>query len=698
LKRLNTLLSIAVAAMMITGAFMVLAPVAVAKSTTVVDPEPLDLGYKIREQGFDADLLSQNGHTQDEAVPGDYWVVGDHAKYYLGSYGSAYYLGTPRTSYMWFTMRLAEGNCEIWTQDDASFPAGDPRNEFTSRLSITDEQVQYMADQFNDNIYPVETSYFAAAPPLDGSGGYFEQNGWPESRLFRTHDTGRVMIMVFNIVDDNFWDPAYPYYIVGYFSPTVDGYYARNIIHIDIWDWTNRTGGNTPDHRRDYLYESTVAHEYQHLLHNYMKPDDPTWINEGFSDYTEMLTGYGSPDSHIAHYLFNPDNALTAWGDQGDINILADYGAAALFMIYVNDHFGGPQFFSDFMHNPISGIPGITSTLAQEGYWQWTYNSVFKAFRMANLIRADTPGNGLYNYVSVDLDAIQALTVHEFPLGLGEVSRSEFLGPTYTMEGFDTGVSTVSAYSTDYYAVSFDGMVKAANKFVFDGDDKVYYNNWYITETEVGYMWYSGTGIDLADQKLVATLYVTEGMTFEFDTAYYLEDYWDYGFVQVSTNKGTSWTSLEFPGTTYEYDPNAISTAIDNLPGITGSSDGLVHVTLDLSAYAGQEILLSFRYVTDWGTTYDGWWVGNFVLNGEPMSLDYFTPQYENVDFLVTMYFPATDLLPARITDVPVFRVDETGIRYLAWFSGYSEGFVIISPNNGPVDYQFGIVPIYGPR
>jgi hypothetical protein len=60
------------------------------------------------------------------------------------------------------------------------------------------------------------------------------------------------------------------------------------------------------------------------------------------------------------------------------------------------------------------------------------------------------------------------------------------------------------------------------------------------------------------------------------------------------------------------------------------------------------------------------------------------------------MYFPATDVLPARITEVPIFRVTETGFRYLAWFSGYTEAYILVSPNNGPVDYSFGIASPVG--
>jgi hypothetical protein len=686
MKRLNTMLSIAIAAMMISGAFMVLTPLAVAQpAPNIADPEPIDMGYKIREETIDPTLLSQNGHTIAEAVPGDYWIVGNVAKYYTGGYG--------KTNWMDFTMRAADGMCELWTANDMLFPAGDPRNQYTSRISLTDAQVNYMVGQFNNNIYPIESQYFSTPGPLDGSGSLLEQWGFPESRLYRTHVEGRVMIMVFNIVDANYYDPNYPYYIVGFYSPTNQAYYARNIIHIDIWDWQNRTGPNTPNPRAAYLYESTVAHEYQHLLHNYLDPAEETWINEGCSDYSEMLCGYGVPDSHIAHYLFNPSNALTAWGDQGDINILADYGAAALYIIYMSDHFGGAAFVSALAQNPLVGTAGVTNTLWNLGYWQWTYSMSFKSWRLANMIRSDTPGFGLYNYQSVDLDAIQALTIADYSTGDGFVTRSDFLGPTITMEGFDTGVDTLSAYSVDYYRVTdFDSLLKTNSWFGFDGDNRIFYNNWIIDNVEGVDWWYSQTGIDLADQKLVAPISAEAGTVFEFDAMWELEEFYDFGMVQVSTDNGMNWVSLPYQYTTFEHDPTAHPEIIANLPGVTGFSDGIVHVSLDLSFWAGQDILLSFRYMTDWGTTEAGWWVNDFVLDGEAMPLDMFTPVYENVDFLVSMYFPATDLLPARIVDVPLYKVTEEGIRFLAAFNGYEEAYILVSPNGGPVDYAMGIV------
>jgi immune inhibitor A len=88
----------------------------------------------------------------------------------------------------------------------------------------------------------------------------------------------------------------------------------------------------------------------------------------------------------------------------------------------------------------------------------------------------------------------------------------------------------------------------------------------------------------------------------------------------VSTDGGATWTSLENEFTVYDYDPNAHPDIIANLPGLTGWSGGWMNISYDLSAYAGQNILVAFRYMTDWGTTYEGWYIDNVYVDGTLIS------------------------------------------------------------------------------
>jgi hypothetical protein len=72
--------------------------------------------------------------------------------------------------------------------------------------------------------------------------------------------------------------------------------------------------------------------------------------------------------------------------------------------------------------------------------------------------------------------------------------------------------------------------------------------------------------------------------------------------------------------------PEGHPTVKANLPGFTGVADWKTE-TCDLSAYAGQTVVLAFRYVTDWGTAGNagapfpaGWWIDDVVLDGATLT------------------------------------------------------------------------------
>lgn len=138
--------------------------------------------------------------------------------------------------------------------------------------------------------------------------------------------------------------------------------------------------------------------------------------------------------------------------------------------------------------------------------------------------------------------------------------------------------------------------------------------------------WYSGTGVNMADEKLTRTVDLTgkTSATLDFWTWYNLEPYWDYGFVQVSTNGGTTWTSLsDNEGrTTSDHEVDADPSIVANLPGFTGPSNGWIHETFNLPT--GNQIKIRFRYMTDPYTTLLGWYLDDIsvVADGSTMFFD----------------------------------------------------------------------------
>jgi hypothetical protein len=82
--------------------------------------------------------------------------------------------------------------------------------------------------------------------------------------------------------------------------------------------------------------------------------------------------------------------------------------------------------------------------------------------------------------------------------------------------------------------------------------------------------------------------------TLRYNAWWDIEDGYDYGYVNISTDGGQTWQTLETPGGTDE-DPNGANLGW----GYTAQSDGWRTEEIDLSDYAGQKIWLSFEYITD---------------------------------------------------------------------------------------------------
>lgn len=624
------------------------------------------------------------------------------------------------------TKRGEGEHCEVWVADDLSYYNGtaDPRDSMTE---ILDWQVDYIMDEFDNNIYPVMTETFIDAPALNGSNPglstwryVFNNNTLTldniTDMLFPTNDTGKMMIVIFNMIDENWYDgyacADHRAYTAGYYWSLIRSMYDRNIMHIDCYDWIDRIGDNVT---RKYLYESTVAHEYQHLLHDEMDGDEEAWVNEGLSMMAEFLCGYGISYDHIAEFVWYPDNSLTIWGDQdwmGASQILADYGAVALFDLYLYDHFGGTEMLQEIFTSQLQGIDGVNEAFLNMGYNRLSFDAVYRYWRLANLFTfnmMDTD-NPLYTYdpeLITIFDVGRSIYGEEVPAGyhwdrFQDVWSAQYGFPYY-----------LQAYGTDYYAIPLsyeDWSVSGPrysemmySKFWFDGDDSIR-TGWQYQLNELAgttYVpaesWYSGSGIDEADllltQEVDLTTPTEDGThTLVLSTYWDIEEQWDFGFVQVSVDGGATWTSLNDTTDFCRSDvvEGGYPEIIANMPGLTGTSGGVVDVVFDLSAYDGQEILVGYRYMTDWGYTAEGWYISDVNVDGADVAMDtLINPPTPEADFMVTIVVPTEN--GWLVIDVPSLDDTEVAQKLLASISSAEVMFLLVSSNNGPVNYEFDV-------
>ena len=152
------------------------------------------------------------------------------------------------------------------------------------------------------------------------------------------------------------------------------------MIFIDSYDWENRLG---PDVARPFLYEGTVAHELQHLIHNDHDGNEDSWVDEGMADLAQYFCGYGHDDGHVVYYLAYHRTPLTVWGGG-----LESYGASYLFQLYLLENFstetGG--VWDPTLDAGAGGSSRRTASRASSSQTGAIFNDLYDAWIVANYL------------------------------------------------------------------------------------------------------------------------------------------------------------------------------------------------------------------------------------------------------------------------------------------------------------------------
>jgi hypothetical protein len=656
-----------------------------------------------------------------------------------------------------YTLRGVGNHVEVWVANNLKFPnpqmlnplTPDPTDFFTyndcrntalgnpdPRVVIDDEQVGYLIDQFDNNIYTTEADWWSTPPKRDGHKavlpkvlGVGSGSIGISSAEYRG-EGDNVVVLVDNVRDSNFYDKDNEHtnsYIAGFYYSVFDDYFDRTVMSVDAWDWLHRTGADpvhepSPDPctsapARPYLYESVFAHEYQHLLHHYTDPDEISWVNEGLSDFTEVITGYSDPSKHpdekghdshtnaflgweaVAHPSWNPiayesgpENGLTAWEDQGPDEILADYGFAYFFMNFVNSRGLGQDFFTSWQHNQANGIAGLDAALADAGSSE-TFADLWSDATISALV------DGYVDQAGATVDGADAADL-----------TNDATDATVLINDNANATPGAPPWGSDYIDL---GAGAGLSTVAFDGDDHGFPGPQWVVDDD-GYFTNPDdpdTGVyrSLQDISIARDVSGHDGEELTFDHYYAMELGWDFGFVQVSTDGGDTWQSLPCDGTTSDHNPDAFANIVANVPGYTGPTDnpadhsttGTADLPISVSCGplpAGVDYL-AFRFMSDPAAEFDGWHVKNVQLDGIDLgtpgdltgwdSQSFFTTVDLSYAFTlvglngtVSLYGDVTGPTAVRVLRTTLGSDDEISLTDLSAFAGYARVVAIVSAIN----------------
>lgn len=251
---------------------------------------------------------------------------------------------------------------------------------------VTQADADAVAAEF-DRIHTADTQVFGDGPAAGVNG------------------ESRVTILLLDI-DDSYrngnWEDGFTggYYIT---TDTWTEEYAaaqdvhsneRKMIYVDTYPALEDSETPDTEHSPTGVY-SVLAHEYQHLIHDFMGPGESAWVDEGCSSLAEYICGYGLREPWT--FASNTDDPLTDW--KGEI---LDYEQVALFFLYLYENFGGAAAIRDIVANQSTSIAGINAVLSARGYAQ-RYDSILNDWLVANWLDDIALENGRYGYRGVEL-------------------------------------------------------------------------------------------------------------------------------------------------------------------------------------------------------------------------------------------------------------------------------------------------------
>jgi hypothetical protein len=324
-------------------------------------------------------------------------------------------------------------------------------------------------------------------------------------------------------------------------------------------------------------YFQVIAHEIQHLVQSATDTNESSWTDEGLAELSAYVNGYNEVDS-VASYVDLTDVQLTDW--QVDTNEdIAHYGASFLFAAYFLDRFGH-EATKALVREPENGLLGYQATLDGIGAGI-SAETLFADWVIANYLASRDAGSGVYQYDGIDVPPIRHFADHR--------------GATELQSGavYQFGADFIRVQSEDAFSFEFtgSGQVQLLPTNPHSGD-------YFVTTYPA----------DRSDMTLTRAFDLTAAeqttTTLSFWSWYDIEAGWDYVYLLASADNGATWQMLPSLYST-KADPhgNNFGTALTGYStgGLGKALDApeWTEISVDLTEFVGENILVRFEYVTD---------------------------------------------------------------------------------------------------
>ena len=310
-------------------------------------------------------------------------------------------------------------------------------------------------------------------------------------------------------------------------------------------------------------YLATLAHELQHAINWNLNGGQSTWLNEGLSQVAEHRLGW-RPRA-VEAFVHSAPTSLVYW-PLSFRDTRPYYGSAFIFSQFLSEQLGSPGSLEPLVRADNRGITAVDTYLETQGYEE-SFESLFGRWTVAAYLSERREG-GPYGYASwwPSIDPTDILSAD----GAYGFSQPQFSARYLLLEpGYENAEVSFTA-GTEVRLLSQDPPTG-------------------------GHCWWGNYG-DTISTTLTREFDLSgvQRATLSYTAWYSIEEDWDYAYVQVSTDGGSTWDILR-GGLSSTDNPSLNAYG----PAYTGESGGWASDSVDLTAYAGGAVLVRFHYVTD---------------------------------------------------------------------------------------------------